>query len=343
MSRESSPKQLLRIVGEHTMIQNTVARLAPLIPPECVYIVTNAHQSVELRKQLPQIPDGNILIEPLGRNTAPAIAFGAEIIKQRHGDSVMVVLPADHIVQDVAKFQHTLSTACTIAAESRALVTIGITPTHPETGYGYIQFKEGADGNPYNDMGAYPVKTFAEKPNLATAKSFIESGDFVWNSGMFVWKASTILNCIAEFLPDVSEEFHRLRTAIDTDGFPAALEVAYREMQAISIDYGVMEKAKERFVIPVDFGWNDLGSWDEVFRISPKDADGNTIDGPVIARDVHNCHVVSKPGVITALIDVDDVTVINTGDAVLIFKHGRSQEVKEIVEQLRRNNKTRYL
>ncbi len=338
MSRERRPKQLLRILGPGTMIQNTVARLNPIVPSERVYIVTNAVQVEELSRQLPQIPAENILVEPIGRNTAPAIALGAEVIRTRHGDGVMVVLPADHLVADVASFHGVLHNAISVAADSRSLVTIGLKPTHPETGYGYIQYSDADDNNPHAALGVHPVITFAEKPNLATAQAFLESGDFLWNSGMFVWKVSTYLNCIAEHLPDVSEEFHRMRPAIDTPDFPAALEVAYREMQAISVDYGIMEKADNRFIIPADFGWNDLGSWDEVYRVSQKDEQGNCFEGTVIAKDAQNCHIISQPDTITAVIDMDDVTIINTGDAVLVFKNGRSQEVKEIVEHIRRSN-----
>jgi len=200
-SREHSPKQLLEIFGSGTMIQNTVYRLDPVIPKERIYIITNAVQAEELRRQLPHVPAENIIIEPFGRNTAPAIGLGAEVLHKRVGEAVMVVLPADHLVHDIAAFQETLTNAISLAPESKGYVTVGIRPTRPETGYGYIQFDQHEQQRPYEALNAWSVVTFAEKPNIETAQRFLESGDFVWNSGMFVWRASTILNGIADHLP----------------------------------------------------------------------------------------------------------------------------------------------
>lgn len=342
-SREHSPKQLLEIIGHGTMIQNTVYRLDPIVPPERIYVVTNAIQAPEVRRQLPRIPAENILVEPFGRNTAPAIGLGAEILRKRVGEGVMLVLPADHLVHDIVTFQTTLRNALALAEQSRGYVTIGITPTRPETGYGYIQFDKTEQDRPYEDLEAYSVVTFAEKPNLETAQRFIESGDFVWNSGMFVWKIATILNGIAEHLPDLADELNRLGPAIDTDGFDSALERAYGEMRPISIDYGVMEKVENRYVLPADFGWNDLGSWDEVARIFPKDEHGNAIAGETILRDCANVHISTVSGRVAAAVGVEDVIVIDTADAVLVCRKGRSQDVKEIVDHLRKKGMTQFL
>lgn len=342
-SRERSPKQLLQILGEGTMIQNTVARLHPIVPIENVLIVTNALQAEEVQRQLPGIPPENVLVEPVGRNTAPAVALGAEILGKRHGDVPMIVLPSDHIIHDVEEFHRVLGKAVEVAQAKQGLVTIGIKPTRPETGYGYIQLNMEGAGQDDELNGACPVKTFAEKPNLATAEKFLASGDFVWNSGMFIWTVRTVLSSIAEFLPDISEEMRRVSAAIDTDKFHSALEMAYREMRGISIDYGIMEQASNRFVIPADFGWNDLGSWDEVYRLHEKDADGNAVDGEAIVLDAANCHIVTSDRRIVAAIGVEDVSIIDTDDAVLVFKHGRSQNVKEIVDYLRKRNKNEFL
>ena len=342
-SRERSPKQLLEIIGQGTMLQNTIARLNPLILPDNVLIVTNAIQVQELRKQVPSIPEENIIVEPVGRNTAPAIALGAELLKRRAGDSVMVVLPADHLVHDVETFQDVLRRAIHVAVKSRGLVTIGIKPTRPETGYGYIQYNDAGENNPYIKYGAFPVKTFAEKPNRSTALRFVESGDFLWNSGMFIWKVNAILNNVAEYLPDMYDDFYRLRHLIDTPEYEAALSAIYPQMKSVSIDYGIMEKAQKRFIIPAEFGWNDLGSWDEVYRLSPHDKEGNTLQGNVFLRDVHNCHITSTPRRLTAAIGVDDLTIITTDDAVLVCKRGRSQDVKEIVDELRKNRMKKFL
>ena len=342
-SRERSPKQLLEIVGHGTMIQNTVFRLDPIVPASNILIVTNALQADEIARQLPQIPRENILVEPAGRNTAPAIALGAEVLKRRAGDVVMVVLPADHLVHDVAAFQDTLRRAIHTAVKTRGLVTIGIRPTRPETGYGYIQYDDRNVDPKIASLGAYAVKTFAEKPNEQTARSFLESGDFLWNSGMFVFKVSAILNRFAEHLPDVADEFHRLRPTIDTPEFAKALEIAYREMRSISIDYGIMEKADKRFILPSEFGWNDLGSWDEAFRVADKDEHGNAAQGNVFLRDVTDCHVSTSGKRVLAAIGVKNLTIIDTDDAVLICARDRSQEVKEIVDELRKRNLKKYL
>lgn len=342
-SREHSPKQLLEIIGSGTMIQNTVYRLDPIVPRENILVVTGAQQADEVRRQLPQVPAENILVEPTGRNTAPAIGLGAQVLRKRVGEAMMVVLPADHLVHDIAAFQDCLRKAIAVADASRGFVTIGVTPTRPETGYGYIQFKHDEQDRPYAAEDGYQVVTFAEKPNLETAKLFLESGDFVWNSGMFIWRVSTILNGIIDHLPELADELQKLEESIDTPEFPRALETAYSEMRPISIDYGVMEKAQHRFVIPADFGWNDLGSWDEVARLYPKDERDNAASDGVYMRDVRDCHVSAVSGRFMALIGVEDMIVIDTDDALLVCRKGRSQEVKEVVDHLRKKGLGQYL
>ncbi|MFA6233777.1 MAG: mannose-1-phosphate guanylyltransferase [Bacteroidota bacterium] len=342
-SREHSPKQLLEIIGSGTMIQNTVYRLDPIVPRENILVVTSAQQAGEVRRQLPGIPAENILVEPFGRNTAPAIGLGAQILHKRVGEAMMVVLPADHLVHDITAFQETLRNAIAVADESHGFVTIGVTPTRPETGYGYIQFQKDEKNRPYAAHQGYSVVTFAEKPNLETARRFLESGDFVWNSGMFIWRVTTILNGIVDYLPELADELDKLEEAIDTPDFPKALERTYSEMRPISIDYAVMEKAKNRYLIPADFGWNDLGSWDEVARLFPKDESDNAVTGRVFLRDVRNCHVSTTGKRIAAAIGVEDLIIIDTDDAVLVCHKGRSQEVKEIVDYLRKKGLTKYL
>jgi mannose-1-phosphate guanylyltransferase len=342
-SREKFPKHLLQIVGKDTMIQNTVKRLDPLVLPHDTFVVTNRLQKSHIMKQLPQIPEENIIVEPVGRNTAPCIGLAALHVRRTNPDAVMVVLPADHIIRDEAEFHRALNLAVDTARESSSLLTIGITPTHPETGYGYIQFvsDERAE-NPYRDRGVLKVKAFAEKPNLQTAERFLASGDFLWNSGMFVWRVDAILQQIQACLPDLFEQLQKIDAAIGGPHYQQTLETAYGMIRGISVDYGVMEKSGSVYVIPGSFGWNDLGSWDEVFRVSGKDDSGNSITGKVIQKDTKNSYIYS-PDKVVATVGVEDLIIVNTDDALLICRRGRSQDVKEVSDYLKRKQMNEYL
>jgi mannose-1-phosphate guanylyltransferase len=342
-SREKSPKHLLQILGKGTMIQNTVRRIAPLVRADDVFVVTNKMQKAQVLKQLSSVPEQNVIVEPVGRNTAPCIGLAALHVRRFDPEAVMIVLPADHIIENEQEFHRVLSVAVTTAAESGSLLTIGIKPTFPETGYGYIQiFSEEGHHNPYVGRGVHRVKTFAEKPNIETARQFLASGDFLWNSGMFVWRADSILREIERCLPDLYEELLKIDRVIGTSQYQATLDLVYGIIRGISVDYGVMEKTKEVYVIPGSFGWNDLGSWDEVFRVSGKDDSGNSITGKVIQKDTTNSYVYS-PDKVVATIGIDDLIIVNTDDALLICKKGRSQEVKEISDYLKRKQMTDLL
>jgi mannose-1-phosphate guanylyltransferase len=342
-SREKSPKQLLEILGKGTMIQNTVKRLEHLVDTDDIFIVTNKLQKALVAKQLPNIPEENIIIEPVVRNTAPCIGLAAIQVRRFDPKAVMIVLPADHVIENVVEFRRVLSLAVETAQQSSSLLTIGIQPTHPETGYGYIQmFNEAGEHNPYFSKGVYKVKTFAEKPNLQTAKQFLSSGDFLWNSGMFVWRVDVILHQIEKRLPDLYGELMRIDEAYGSSQYHATLDLAYGLMRGISIDYGVMEKAEEVYVIPGQFGWSDIGSWDEVYRMSGKDDGGNSITGTVIQKSTKNSYIFS-PDKVVATIGVEDLIIVNTDDALLICKRGASQDVKEISDYLKRKQMNEYL
>jgi mannose-1-phosphate guanylyltransferase len=342
-SRERTPKQLLEIIGPGTMIQNTVKRIQSVIPASNTLIVTNRLQEATISKQLPSIPRKNILIEPVGRNTAPCIGLAAAWVKKVDPKGIMVVLPADHIIAKADEFLRILKVAMSVAEETDALLTIGIKPTHPETGYGYIQFDdEPGTHNQYHSQGVYRVKTFAEKPNLETAEKFLESGDFLWNSGMFVWKATAILKEIQVHMPELSEQLDILESKLGTDSYHAALEHAYGLIRSISIDYGVMEKAGNVFVVKGDFGWSDVGSWDEVVRLTKTDANSNSQRGNVILKDSKS-NFIDAGNRLVAAIGVEDLIIISTDDAILICKKGRSQEVKEIVDYIRRKQMNDFL
>ncbi|MDE3057073.1 MAG: mannose-1-phosphate guanylyltransferase [Bacteroidota bacterium] len=356
-SREKTPKQLLEIAGSGgapndqsasapqggTMIQNTVRRLSGFVPGKQMFVVTNKAQKSGVTRQLPHIPSENIIVEPVGRNTAPCIGLAAMFVNRLDPHGVMIVLPADHFIQNEKEFLRLLDVGVRAAYESSALVTIGIQPNRPETGYGYIQIdEEPGAGNPYMDRGVYRVKTFAEKPNLQTAVQFLESGDFLWNSGMFIWRADVILSEMKKSLPEISTQLMNIEPSLGTSLFEQNLEHAYGVIRGISIDYGVMEKAENVFVLKGDFGWNDVGSWDEVTRITKSDEHGNHFAGKVIPVNTTNSFIYAS-GKLIATVGIDDLIVIDTDDALLICKRGSSQDVKEIVDHLRRKQMNEYL
>ncbi|MDP2885905.1 MAG: mannose-1-phosphate guanylyltransferase [Ignavibacteria bacterium] len=342
-SRERSPKQFLEILGGGTMIENTLSRLKPLVDQSNVFVVTNRIQADIVRQLVPEMPSSNVLAEPIGRNTAACVGLSALWINRVDPDALMVVLPADHIVLNTEEFLRILQLALRVAQEKDALVTIGIKPTHPETGYGYIQSaEEEIDRNEYRSQGVYRVKTFAEKPNLETAERFLESGDFLWNSGIFVWKASVILRELEIHLPELHEQLLDVRASIGTPVYEQTLEHAYRIIRSISIDYGIMEKAGNVYVVKGDFGWSDVGSWDEVVRLTPTDDAGNSIRGRTILVDSNNNYVDAGKKIV-ATIGVDDLIIISTDDALLVCKKERSQEVKEVVDFIRRKQMNEYL
>jgi len=341
-SRARTPKQLLEIFGSGTMIQNTIARIQSLVPHAKTLVVTNAIQKAAVASQLSFLPPENILVEPVGRNTAPCIGLAATWIKRHDPEAVMVVLPADHLIRNEQEFLRVLALAVTTAEKTSGLLTIGIQPSHPETGYGYIQFSDDESNNPYRSEGVFRVKTFAEKPTSETAERFVESGDFLWNSGMFVWKAETILKEIEVHLPELSEQLKILEPTVGTPGYEAALEQAYGLMRGISIDYGVMEKAGNVYVAKGDFGWSDVGSWDEVVRLTETNGEGNAFRGSVITRDSRN-NFIDAGNKIVATIGVEDLIIVTTEDAVLVCRKGQSQEVKEIVDFIRRKQMNDYL
>jgi len=342
-SRERSPKQFLEILGGGTMIENTLSRLRPLVDEKHAFVVTNRVQAEMVRRLVPWLQPENVLAEPLGRNTAACIGLAAHWIHRVDPDGLMLVSPADHIVQNNDEFLRILRLALRVAGEKDALVTIGIKPTHPETGYGYIQSaEEEIDRNEYRPEGVFRVKTFAEKPNLETAEKFLQSGDFLWNSGIFVWKAKVILREIELHLPDLHQQLDDIRKSIGSPTYEQTLEHAYRIIRSISIDYGIMEKAGNVYVVKGDFGWSDVGSWDEVVRLSPKDGDGNSVKGRAILFDSKN-NFVDSGGKIVATIGVDDLIVIASDDAVLVCRKGKSQDVKEVVDFIRRKQMNDYL
>jgi len=336
-SKQRKPKQLIRIHGENSMIQDTVARLEGLIEPDKVYVITNKIQKPRVKDQLPEIPAENIIDEPFGKNTAPCIGLASGIIQKRCPDAVIVTLPADHLIQDKNEFQNTIIKAVKFANDSNGLVTIGIKPNRPETGYGYIQFDEAEERN-----GIYKVLTFAEKPNLATANRFIKSGDFLWNSGMFIWKVQSILDEIRIYMRDLYDGIKELQEAVDTPDFNKVLTRVYGQLKSISIDYGIMEKSRNVYLVPGLFDWNDVGSWEAVYQISEKDEYENAKFGEIYSDKTTKSYIFS-PQKFTAVIGVENLIVIDTKDSLLVCNRNNAQDVKQVVDFLKMNKKSELI
>ncbi|MFI5212205.1 MAG: mannose-1-phosphate guanylyltransferase, partial [Ignavibacteria bacterium] len=281
--------------------------------------------------------------EPVGRNTAPCIGLASTLLKRFDEKAKMFVIPADHIIENVDEFTLAVNSGLKFVENNDAIVTLGIVPTHPETGYGYIQFIEDTFHKAEDsDISIYRVKTFAEKPTLDVAKIFLESGDFLWNSGMFIFRADTMLKQMKELLPDLHHALLKIEESVHTAKYHKVLEQVFAEIKSISIDYGIMEKAKNVFVIPADLKWSDLGSWDEVYRLRTKDKNNNAVIGDSLIKDSHNNLIMSTKGFV-GVIGADDLIIINTKDGLLICKKNRSQEVKEIVDYLKRKGLSDFI
>lgn len=336
-SRERSPKQLLKIFGERTMIQNTVTRLNGLIADDHIYVITNALQRDEIILQLPQLNPDNIIAEPQGRNTAACIGLASKIIQKKSPGAVTIVLPADHLISEEENFRGTLRRASELAVSTTGLLTIGIRPNRPETGYGYIQV-----GERLMDERFYRVNSFAEKPNYATAVRFLESGDFYWNSGMFIWRVDDILDEIKLYLPELFESLGKLSGEPGTDEFELSVEKIYSEIKSISIDYGVMEKSRKVYLIMADFNWSDVGSWEEVYQRSDKQEHGNVKIGNVFSEMTVDSYIYS-PEKFTAVIGMENVIVINTEDALLVCRRDQAQDVKKVVDHLKHNKMNEFI
>jgi len=345
-SRQARPKQFLNVFGDDTLIQNTVARLQGLIPPERCLIVTHERYVDQTRRQLPAVPDENILAEPISRNTAPCIAYAAARLVERDPDATMVVLPADHVIRDVARFHEILEVALEKAQDPGSLVTIGVEPTYAATGYGYIQYDDSASSGDATE--ALPVRTFAEKPDAQTAARFLDSGDFLWNSGMFIWRADTIWSELDRHLPKCFAAFDPVRSAVGTSRENDAVAEAFQNSPRISIDYGVMEQSDQVFVVPGSFGWNDVGDWKAVFQESQQmdldDEQGNVVpdEAKVILHNASRCYVQGDKRLIV-LVGMHDTVVVDTEDAVLVCDRENAQQVKNVVEYLHSHQLEEYI
>jgi Mannose-1-phosphate guanylyltransferase len=337
-SRKSLPKQFLSLTGDgKTMIQLTVERLLPLVSINDIYISTNEGYRQLVREQLPDIPEENILCEPIGRNTAPCIGLGAIHISQKYEDAIMIVLPSDHQIKMPEVFRDTLESASEVAEHEDNIVTIGITPNYPETGYGYIKYLSDQKFN-----ASYKVERFVEKPDLETAIKYVSSNQYLWNAGQFIWKVSTILKDIKKYMPDTYEKLLHIKDTVGKPEYEAVLKDEFTAMESQSIDYGVLEKADEIYTIPGSFGWDDVGSWLAIERLQEADNEGNVVAGNVITVNTTNCIIQGNEKLIAA-VGLEGIVIVNTNDAVLISTKEHCGEIKQVMKQLEESGRDNLL
>lgn len=337
-SRVSLPKQFLSLTDDgKTMIQLTVERISPLVNIEDVYIATNKNYKELVKQQLPGIPEENILCEPVGRNTAPCIGLGAAHVAKKYDDATMIVLASDHLIKNNEIFTETFTQACEVAEKGENLVTIGITPNYPETGYGYIKYDQNT-----KEGSAYAVEKFVEKPVLEVAKEYLADGHYLWNSGMFVWKVSTILNNFKKLLPESYAALMNIKESVGTADEEAVLNKEFMNLEAESVDYAIMEKADNIYIIPGNFGWDDIGSWLAVGRIKKTDDDNNVVNGNVVTVNTKNC-VIEGADKLIATVGLRDMVVVDTKDATLISTKENAGEIKKVLAKLRETGKNQYL
>lgn len=339
-SRTHTPKQFLDLTGNGTMIQLTVQRLIPLIPLERIFVVTGSEYENQVKNQLPDLPETNVIIEPIGRDTAPCVGLAAVAIEKKYPEAVMMVLPADHLILDNEEYLNTLKCAVEQAKMEECIVTIGINPATPETGYGYI--KSGELAREIDGMQVMAVERFTEKPDRETAMKFLRTGKYFWNSGMFVWKVSTIRRLIEIHMPDLHDRLEIIRDALGRKEENQVLTDQFMQMQKISIDYGVLEKADKAYVIPGYFGWDDVGSWIALERVNELDDAGNLVTGKCISLDTRKC-IVDSPKKVVAVIGVEELVIVDTEDVLLICRKDRSQDIKKLLQKFKEEKMEVYL
>jgi mannose-1-phosphate guanylyltransferase len=343
-SRRDSPKQFLDITSSRTMLQETYDRIRPLIPAGRIWVITNDGYVGTVREQLPDVPAHNVIGEPSGHGTAPAIGLAAVALNRIAPDAIMAVQTADHVIKDAEAFRSVLLAAAQVAAEGH-LVTLGIQPSHPETGYGYIHRGEplgraATEDRPYDHV--YRVERFVEKPDQATAEQMLASGEYYWNSGMFVWRVDVILGALERYMPRLYAQLAEIAQAIGTPRERAVLDRVWAEVANQTIDYGVMERADDVAVVPAKIGWSDVGSWATLFELLPSDENNNVIIGEHVGVETRDTLIYS-PRRLIATVGIEDLIIVDTDDALLVCPRDRAQEVKGLVDALKRTNRHRYL
>jgi mannose-1-phosphate guanylyltransferase len=337
LSRRKQPKQLLRLFGKQSLLQQAAARIRTLVPPERIYVFTSEAIRAAVQKELPEVPRAQVVAEPASRNTAPAIGLAAYEMARRDPESIMLVLPSDHIVAKPGAFRQTLICACRVAAEPGRSVVIGIKPTRPETGFGYIRL-----GSPQDERkGVFKVDGFTEKPATHLAQRYVRSGKFLWNGGMFIWRTATLIANLERYQPSMSTALHRISREGGI-GSPRVLARLYPRLENISIDYALMEKVQDIFAVSADIGWSDVGSWAAAYELSRKDDCGNVVPGAGFLLDSEGNMIVSEKKFI-ATVGARDLVIVETDDALLVCAREKSQDVGKIVRELQRRKLTELL
>jgi mannose-1-phosphate guanylyltransferase len=348
LSRRKTPKQFVHFFDNGTMIEKTVARTARTVSPDNIYIITNRQGRSHILKNLVNFNRRNIIVEPASRDTAPCIALATAYIKKRDPDAVTIVFPSDHLVFNEEKLNRILKDAISLAREKQCLVTIGIHPDRPETRYGYIQVEQPETGENAiagdDDIELFKVRTFAEKPDYNTAVQFLQSRDFYWNSGIFIWHVDTICKEFSRSMPDLHKDLINILEQIGTEREHAVIEDVYSWIHPISVDYGIMEKADSVYMLAAEFGWTDLGSWDEMVAVSRRLPDGAMqTDRNIVTFETENVYIRKPEGKAVVVIGMKDVIVVDTKDALLVCRMGESQQVGKAVDSMRREGFEQYL
>jgi mannose-1-phosphate guanylyltransferase len=341
VSRTGHPKQFIDILGTgKTLIQNTYERFLKIVPKENIYIVTNEGYVNIVKEQLPDMSDHQILGEPVMRNTAPCVAYACHKINKINPNAAIVVAPSDHLILDPERFVNDITKSLETASKCNCLITLGIKPSRPDTGYGYIQFTSQTLDNDFNK-----VKLFTEKPNIELARTFVQSGEFLWNAGIFVWSAKSIIKSFESHLPEMNELFKDGSSVYNTPDEHTFIQNAYYQCTNISIDYGIMEKAENVYVLPTDFGWSDLGTWSSIYDLAEKDYVGNAVIHPekVIMYDSSNCLVNVPKNKVVILQGLHDFIVVESNNALLICPKGEEQSIKQIVGDVKSRFGAEYI
>ncbi len=339
-SRVAKPKQYLSLFGEKSLIQESVQRFVHFIPEECIYVVSAKSQKEILESQTTNLPKQNMIYEPVGKNTLPAIGLAALFIAEKDPEGILIVSPSDHLIQNDELFRQTIESAAMIAEKKDGIVTIGITPKFPATGYGYVQ--TASEIQIGQAVKSFTVNQFVEKPNVEVATGYLKDGGFFWNSGIFIFKVSVFLDSVQKYAPELYADLMRIKEHIGTDTYEEAVDRIYNEVKSISIDYGILEKASNVFLVQGDFVWNDLGSWEEVYKYNKKDENQNAQVGEVVFLNSKNSYVYA-PNSLVAVVGLDDVIVVQEGDTILVCKRDRAENIKAVVGEITKRKLDQYL